>query len=482
MKRKRILTMLLAASLSSSVTHAQFPDIPPGHYAENAVDRLTDLGVISGFPDGFFRGQATVNRFELSLILTRMWDTWSKAQLSDVFSQHSELMVALEGLRQQQSLLQTELEAVGALEARLALNEDAITQLDARTEDTDEARRVLTTLQQDLASLRQGVLQAQRQSGARARDTARDLSSLSPRLNALQKQITHDRQVLTERDDKLALRLKEQQRTLDELFRQGDSWNAELTLAAGVDGESADYLVGMRLESPSGEADVELYAFGPEVKAEGFITPGITALGRYHSTDFGTQGAFGLRFSLPSQLSVSVLGAHDGELVAGAQLEHDGQEPGSALPGVTVRVGALTNVAGEAAIGSNLLVQGVAGVTFGSDAFSVTPSAFYRRQAGSTEVQLYGSEVRLDSTSEALSISGAARYGVASDASQSVGAPEGDVRVELASGGFASVNLSGGLPPLGEAVSFADASPLAAEQLVLGAKVGITFSLDDLLK
>ncbi len=463
--------MLLAGSLSSSITHAQFPDIPPGHYAENAVDRLTDLGVITGFPDGFFRGQKPVNRYELSLILTRMWDTWSTAQLSDLFSQLSSLQIALEGLRQQQSQTEQDLTAVTELQERLELTEDAITQLDGRTGDADEVRSVLTTMQQDIANLRQRLLGES--------DTTNDLS---PRLESLERQLNDARTALNERVDEANARLDEHAQILEALITRKDSWNATLTLGGGVDGERADYLLGLELESLWGKGHLEFSALAPEINAEGYITPVITARGRYHSTEFGTQGAFGIRFSLPSQLSVSVLGAHDGELVAGATLEHDGNAEGAALPGVTLRIGALTNVAGDSAIGTNLLVQGVAGITFGGDAFNLTPSAFYRRQAGAAEVQMFGGELRLGGAADTFKINGAVRYGIANDTSQSVGAPEGDLTLELASGAFASVNLTGGLPPLAEAVSFADASPLSADQLVLGAKVGITIPLDDLLQ
>lgn len=476
MKRNKIFTLLLAVCLTSNVTHAQFPDIPPGHYAENAVDRLTDLGVISGFPDGFFRGQKTINRFELSLILTRMWDSWSTAQLSDLFSEHSHLQVALGQLKQQQSQTEQSLAAVAALQQRLTQTEEVVAQLDARTADTDTIRRALSSLQQDFASLRQ-VLNS----------SAQNATDADGRVKQLELQLKKVQNDLNNKLSTLSTRLDEQQKSfntnfdqLETLIVQQRSWTSQLTLGAGVDGERADYLVGIDLLSPWGEADLQWTGLGPEVKAEAVITPSIAALGRYHSTEFGTQGAFGVRFFLPSQLSISFLGGDDGELVAGATLEHDGTTPGAALPGVTIRVGALTNVAGDNAIGTNLLLQGTAGITLGGPLLNVTPSAFYRRQAGAAEVQTFGGELRLAGATNSFRVTGAARYGIASDASQSTGTPEADLTFELASGAFARVTLSGGLPPLAEPVSFADASPLDAEELILGAKIGITVPLDAL--
>lgn len=49
-----------------------FPDIPAGHWANEAVDRITDLGIIIGFPDGTFRGNETLTRYQAALMFDRL--------------------------------------------------------------------------------------------------------------------------------------------------------------------------------------------------------------------------------------------------------------------------------------------------------------------------------------------------------------------------------------------------------------------------
>ena len=71
MKRLFVLLCLL-------VTTAQaqnfFIDIPEGHWAETAVTRMTELGVIVGYPDGTFKGDTAISRYESALLLSRLLD------------------------------------------------------------------------------------------------------------------------------------------------------------------------------------------------------------------------------------------------------------------------------------------------------------------------------------------------------------------------------------------------------------------------
>jgi len=54
----------------SSPTPSQFPDIA-GHWAEDLILRLTEAGIITGYPDGTFRPESTITRAEFSAILCR---------------------------------------------------------------------------------------------------------------------------------------------------------------------------------------------------------------------------------------------------------------------------------------------------------------------------------------------------------------------------------------------------------------------------
>lgn len=60
-----------------STTTAQAPaltDVPAGHWAKDAVDRLVGEGIILGFPDGTFRGTQNLTRYEAAMIIARLLD------------------------------------------------------------------------------------------------------------------------------------------------------------------------------------------------------------------------------------------------------------------------------------------------------------------------------------------------------------------------------------------------------------------------
>ena len=50
----------------------QFKDVPKDHWAAEAVNKLADAGVLKGYPDGTFKGEKTVTRYELAAALSSM--------------------------------------------------------------------------------------------------------------------------------------------------------------------------------------------------------------------------------------------------------------------------------------------------------------------------------------------------------------------------------------------------------------------------
>ncbi|HUV04096.1 MAG TPA: porin [Armatimonadota bacterium] len=59
-----ITAVLLAISLP--VLAQEFPDVPPDHWAYDAVQDLVDKGIIQGYPDGLFGGKRAMTRYEFA--------------------------------------------------------------------------------------------------------------------------------------------------------------------------------------------------------------------------------------------------------------------------------------------------------------------------------------------------------------------------------------------------------------------------------
>lgn len=73
MIRKGLLTGLVLLLLAGAVS-AQTTDVPPGHWAYEAVQTLLSRGYLSADPDGLFRGDQAVSRYDLAAVVARMLD------------------------------------------------------------------------------------------------------------------------------------------------------------------------------------------------------------------------------------------------------------------------------------------------------------------------------------------------------------------------------------------------------------------------
>ncbi len=50
---------------------AHFVDVPDTHWAASSVRQLADQGIMNGYPDSTFKGDKTVTRYELAVVLAR---------------------------------------------------------------------------------------------------------------------------------------------------------------------------------------------------------------------------------------------------------------------------------------------------------------------------------------------------------------------------------------------------------------------------
>ncbi len=67
------MTLLLARMITESyMGEAEFPDVPRGHWAEEEIAALANMGILSGYPDGTFRPENKISRGEAAVILERI--------------------------------------------------------------------------------------------------------------------------------------------------------------------------------------------------------------------------------------------------------------------------------------------------------------------------------------------------------------------------------------------------------------------------
>ena len=68
------LVVALVVAFAAPVLANPFSDVPFSHWAYDAVKKLTDKGIMIGMPDGTFKGEKGVNRYELAVTLARALD------------------------------------------------------------------------------------------------------------------------------------------------------------------------------------------------------------------------------------------------------------------------------------------------------------------------------------------------------------------------------------------------------------------------
>ncbi len=198
---KRILITLLAAVVATGAfAQSSFPDVPDNHWAGDAVERLAELGVIIGFPDGTYRGNEAFTRYQAALVASR---------LIDVFNANMDAALALtradlESLRNAVQEVASDVAAQGvrlsAAESAIAGLSDDVTGNSARLDALEAAvasgsggvdPAVLRDLQNQIASQRVAIDTAQAQADAAAA-RADDAYNLANQANVTGRQNASD--------------------------------------------------------------------------------------------------------------------------------------------------------------------------------------------------------------------------------------------------------------------------------------------------
>jgi hypothetical protein len=132
LQMKRLLLAVAGLSLTAGFTFAQMDDVPPGHWAYQAIEELVRVGVIEGYPDGTYRPNRTLTRAEFAQAIARAYRNLDErmralsnrieeiarqtgqtpggqqpANMEDVSRQMQELQQAVNELRQLRSAVET---------------------------------------------------------------------------------------------------------------------------------------------------------------------------------------------------------------------------------------------------------------------------------------------------------------------------------------------------------------------------------------
>lgn len=177
------LSFGLASAQSSTTTTTTtqaptFSDIPAGHWAKDAVELITQRGLIQGFPDGTFRGNENLTRYQAALIFYRLIQTGALTNPNSGLSS-SDLATITKGMQDVSAELAAVSSRVSDLEKLTADQQATIT-------DLQNQIKALPTGEDQATLDRIGALEAKVNALPANVASAEDLKALTDRVAALE--------------------------------------------------------------------------------------------------------------------------------------------------------------------------------------------------------------------------------------------------------------------------------------------------------
>jgi len=133
-----ILFLTLSLLLIEMTVFADpFSDVPSDHWACDSVQMLEEKGLVEGYPDGLFKGDRPMTRYEMAMVVARVMAKLEQLEASIPESPDLSIYATKEDLEVLNRLIkefQTELEALGV---RVTNIEDSLVKLDSRVEELE---------------------------------------------------------------------------------------------------------------------------------------------------------------------------------------------------------------------------------------------------------------------------------------------------------------------------------------------------------
>src|SRR6056297_2738626 len=95
-----VIALLLVVALATPALGASFPDVPSNHWAYEAINKLVAAGIIEGYPDGTYKGQNNLTRYEIAMIVSRALD--------NISAERAEMMEKIDSMGEDKAGLTTE--------------------------------------------------------------------------------------------------------------------------------------------------------------------------------------------------------------------------------------------------------------------------------------------------------------------------------------------------------------------------------------
>lgn len=77
--KRAILPTVVAMTITGTSYAASLTDVPTNHWAYTSVNQLVKAGLVDGYEDGNFKGDKSITRYEMAIIISKALDHFDKA-------------------------------------------------------------------------------------------------------------------------------------------------------------------------------------------------------------------------------------------------------------------------------------------------------------------------------------------------------------------------------------------------------------------
>jgi hypothetical protein len=133
-----VVAAIAVLAVGTAASAAMFRDVPPDHWAYEAIDYLQQQGIVEGYPDGTFKGNRTFTRYEMSMVIARIYSKFEDYVKSQPQADWEGINARLDRLANE---FKDELASMGVrldqVEGQVNKNTDDIRKLKAMIKDTN---------------------------------------------------------------------------------------------------------------------------------------------------------------------------------------------------------------------------------------------------------------------------------------------------------------------------------------------------------
>jgi len=135
-----LLVMALTLVMSLPVLADPFSDVPQDHWAYDAVQMLEEKGLVEGYPDGLFKGDRAMTRYEMAMVVARVIAKLEQVQASIPEIPDLSIYATKQDLETLNKLLDEFRNELDALGVRVNNIEDSLGKLTARVEELERVK------------------------------------------------------------------------------------------------------------------------------------------------------------------------------------------------------------------------------------------------------------------------------------------------------------------------------------------------------